>query len=58
MVTPRASLFGSVGALFGRATIVVTGVATAPIDNRSRQNARVAVANDRVRAADRLDAMR
>jgi hypothetical protein len=44
--------------LLGRAAGMVTGVVTAPIDNRSRRNAEAAVANDRIRAGDREEAAR
>jgi hypothetical protein len=39
-------------------TVTVTAAATAPIDNRSRRNAKAAVALDQVRAGARMEASR
>ena len=44
--------------LLGRAAGTVAGAVTAPIDNRSRRNAKAAVASDRIRARDREVAAR
>jgi hypothetical protein len=44
--------------LLGRAAGTVAGAVTAPIDNRSRRNAKAAVASDRIRSRDREVAAR
>jgi hypothetical protein len=48
----------SLTSLLGRVAASVTAAATAPVDNRSRRNAKAAVALDRVQAGARLEAAR
>jgi hypothetical protein len=48
----------SLTSLFGRVAAAVTAAATAPVDNRSRRNAKAAVALDRIRAGARVEAAR
>lgn len=48
----------SLTSLLGRVAAWVTATATAPVDNRSRRNAKAAVALDRVRAGARTEAAR